>query len=483
MKQLIFFVILLFIFSKNTYADEINCNDRYLTLVNPVRSREIWFDKSVEPLKQQYNLILANNFDATWLLQYDVLIDVELVQEVKNFNSTQELGVFLEISKKLGDQAKVVYPYDAAWFYPRAVFLSGYSQSDRRRLIDEMFKKFKSTFGYFPKSVGAWWIDSYSLDYMKEKYDISAALIVADQLSTDDYGVWGQWWGVPYFSSKQNILTPASPENNQQVAIIQWAQRDPYLAYGDTPAYSNYSLQANDYIRQGKDTNYFAKLVDSYLSCQNKLGQVTVGLETGLESVGFIDEYEKQLEYLKGIKSLLSVTMSEFASYFEQIYPNIKQLELMDENERWILKKGSRSNQYLGDFINYSNKISFSDYFVADNSRFLDRRLPSENLQKNISWFPWYILVVLSSGILSIRKKKFREWFLVTVFIFASSGLILKSNYQFGWKVFFGPVLENLIIWQIVIVFLVYFFFWVISKKITNFLYWIVLSFGIDTVP
>ena len=97
MKQLIFFVILLFIFSKNTYADEINCNDRYLTLVNPVRSREIWFDKSVEPLKQQYNLILANNFDATWLLQYDVLIDVELVQEVKNFNSTQELGVFLEI--------------------------------------------------------------------------------------------------------------------------------------------------------------------------------------------------------------------------------------------------------------------------------------------------------------------------------------------------------------------------------------------------
>ena len=147
-------------------------------------------------------------------------------------------------------------------------------------------------------------------------------MIVADQLSTDHYGVWGQWWGVPYFPQKQNLLNPAADlTNNLNAVVIQWAQRHPEKAYGDTPVFSNYSLQANDYLRLGLDHNHFVDLVNFYLDCSIPLGQITIGLEVGQESVGFINEYRNQIETLSSIKNLQSVTMSQFNDLFRISYP------------------------------------------------------------------------------------------------------------------------------------------------------------------
>lgn len=47
--------------------DEQACGDRYLTLVNPVRSRDLWLDKSLKPLQDQYNLINKNSYKALGL--------------------------------------------------------------------------------------------------------------------------------------------------------------------------------------------------------------------------------------------------------------------------------------------------------------------------------------------------------------------------------------------------------------------------------
>ncbi|HEY5601465.1 MAG TPA: hypothetical protein VIK81_05295, partial [Patescibacteria group bacterium] len=119
-------------------ADDQLCDNRYLTLVNPVRGRELWVDKSLKPIRDQYKLVEKNQFAATWLIQFDVLDDDQLVKLLRDFNSDQEIGVFLEISKNFANKSRVIYPYDAAWFSPRAIFLSGYSQSERRRLIDKL---------------------------------------------------------------------------------------------------------------------------------------------------------------------------------------------------------------------------------------------------------------------------------------------------------------------------------------------------------
>lgn len=489
MRWLISFILLCayLTFPLNVFAlggSGFGCDNRYLTLVNPVRGRDLWFDKSLEPIKGQYGFIKENNFSATWLLQYDVLSDPELIREIKNFDDKQEKGVLLEVSKSLGDQARVIYPYDAPWFSPRAVFLSAYTQSERWKLIDEVFKKFKEQFGSYPKSVGAWWIDSYSLNYLKQKYNIEAALIVADQKTTDNYGVWGQWWGVPYYPSKANILTPASSlANKQAVVIIQWAQRDPLRAMGEGADYSNYSLQANDYIRQGKDTQYFKDLVSVYLDCQNRLGQVTVGLETGIESVGYIGEYGRQLKALKEMRGLEVVTMSQFANKFKKVYPDFPQdVSLGYTESAWGMTAFFRKNPKLGEAIYYQPGISFKDYFLADKANFLNRKLPIDSPKSSQSWFPWYLLVMAGMGIFAYRKKAFRVWIASMVFALASFGLILRSGYENGWQVFYGTALPNLGLVQAALVFFSFIFVLALSKfkKDSLYLWLLPISFGID---
>lgn len=464
-------------------AAEVNCDNRYLTLINPVRGRSLWYDKSLQPLKDQYRYISAGNFPATWLLQYDTFSDSGLIDEIKGFTPNQEVGVFLEVSQKLGDGARVVYPYDAAWFSPRAVFLSGYSQSERRRLIDELFEKFKTDFGRYPKSVGAWWVDSFSLNYMKEKYGIKTALIVADQLTTDNYGVWGQWWGMPYYPSKANLLTPASSGSDKlEVAVVQWAQRDPLLSRGEGADFSNYSLQANDYIRQGKDTSFFVNLVNFYLDCQNPLGQVTVGLETGIESVGYIKEYGNQLWVLKETKGLQAVTMSEFADKFKQVYPELpKSAALGSGGSAWKMTVAGRENDKLGEKVSYKSGIAFADYFVKDKSDFLDRKLGREDHpQKKGSGVLGILGVLGLLGLLFWQKRTMGVWVVGVSFSLAAFGLILKSREELGWVVYYGPKVPSLILVQIGLLLASFVLIWML-RKFKQFNLWLLpLVFGLD---
>jgi hypothetical protein len=485
---IIFLYLSVLVFVPKVFAEgTTGCGNRYLTLVNPVRGRGLWFDQSLKPIQDQYLAISGRQFPASWLLQYDVLKDKDLIGEIKNFNRDQEIGVFLEVSSSFAKDARVVYPYNSAWSEPQAIFLSGYSQSERRRLIDKLFEEFKKEFNFYPKSIGAWWIDSYSLNYLKDKYHIKAAMIVADQKTTDNYGVWGQWWGVPYFPSKANILTPANNLNNKQdVVVIQWAQRDPILAYGSGPSFSNYSLQANDYIRQGKNIDYFTKLVNVYLDCQNPLGQITVGLEVGMESVGYSSEYKNQLEVLSTTKSLQPLTMSEFADKYSNVYPSFPRgINLGSGDSKWILTIDKRMNQKLGDSISYQPKISFSDYFLPDKTNFLDRKFSLGITQNSQDYKPWFVLISLILGIFAYRKKIIGLWFISSLFSFSAFGLIFRSSIQNGWQVFYGPVVPFLIFSQIVIVVASFFIFWSFSNlKIFSFLknyLWIFpLVFGLD---
>ena len=468
----------------NVFAAEntINCSNRFVTLVNPVRGRIMWGDRSLAPIKTQYESINKYKFPATWLLQYDSLIDGELRDYTKTFDSNQEIGVFLEVTPELTLKSRVVYPHAVDWANPAAIFLSGYSQSDRRKLIDKLFLDFKDFYGYFPKSVGAWWIDSYSLNYMKEKYGINAAMIVADQKTTDRYGVWGQWWGFPYFPSKANILIPAKGEETRaDVAIIQWAQRHPDLAYGEGPVFSNYSFQANDYIRQGKSTIFFKDLINTYLNCENPVAQVTIGLETGMESIGFNDEYQRQLSFLWSLKNIKFLSMSKFAVEYEHLYPQINEFVLQGPKTKWILNKNERRNEKLGDLVKYSQQVSFSDYFIKDSSSFLDRRLTNEELStNNESHYPFYVFFWLFISIFLLWKKKFEVWLYGTFFLMASFGLILKSGLRYGWFVFYGPVVSNLLIIQTAIVVATFILFYFLKSKHLRLL--VILSFGLDYI-
>lgn len=470
-----------------------NCPNRYLTLINPVRGRNLWLDNSLKPLEDQYGLIASYDFSATWLLQYDALTDEEITGFIKdNFSNNQEIGLFLEVSPSLAKSARVVYPHLVAWFDPQAVFLSGYSPHERRKLLDTGFAKFKEVFGDYPTSVGAWWVDSYSLEYLKNKHDIKAVLIVADQKTTDNYGVWGQWWGVAYYPSKANILVPAQKEETRQdVVVLQWAQRDISRADGEGTSYSNYSLQANDYTERGLDTAYFKKLVNNYLDCSLPVGQITVGLETGMESVKSFPEYKNQLEALADIEGVQDVTMGEFSNYYRDIYRlNPEKLVLKDDQSEWILTPQKRENEYLNEKIVYQQNLAFTDYFQADKSDFLERRLPIDYTKKDSFGGPFFVLPAFILGFILYRRYNLAKYYWhVSLFILASFLTTLLGYSKFGRQIFFGPVLKNILATQFFLV-IIYFCLFIpliklFAKKTKNIkllMFSLPLSFAADFV-
>ena len=311
------FLILTF-FVQTSHAQEL----KQAVLVNPIRGSDFWnYNYSLtETPKKQYELIKKNNFPATWLIRYDALTNPEVQEFLKTLDTSQDIGIFMEITPSLTTAAGVKYNDTGNWHYAKSVLLTGYSVEDRKKLIDTTFNKFKEVTGKDAKSVGAWWIDAGSLEYMKQTYGIEANLDVADQYSTDGYQVWGQYWSTPFYPSKVNALMPAqSEETKLGVVTMQWATRDPYNGFGNGVFESTYSVQANDYMLHNLGTDYFAKLLDIY-------PQTTVGLENDFSWVDFGKEYENQINVIRqkqNERKLQVKNMFQFAQYYAKQNPGI----------------------------------------------------------------------------------------------------------------------------------------------------------------
>ncbi len=325
MKLTVFFTTLLvgcLMLPTGIYASD---NNNYVTVVSPVRGRQHW--KSIDSVRDQIQLILGLNIPATWLLQYSVLDNQQALDNFKNLSNRAEIGVFLEVDENLADKADVPYIYGQGdWARADKVLLSGYFPPERLRMIDTVFARFKSVFGDYPKSVGSWYIDTVSLDYLVEKYHIQAVLDVADQYQTDTYGVWGKPWGTSYYPDKGNSLIPAqSRDSRLDAVLIQWAQRDPVLGYGLTVKDSTYSTQANDYIgHHDLAIEYFDRLAKAYLAGSNSINQLTVGLEAGQEGASYLGEFENQLKSLMRLREqnlIKFVTMADYTARYKEINP------------------------------------------------------------------------------------------------------------------------------------------------------------------
>lgn len=328
-KKIYLFFIFAFLSVILTTSSVSAATGSYVNIVNPVRGGEFW-DINEAPevgVQNEFNTLRKANLTATWLLRFDALNNEKIINLLKP--SSDEKGLFLEITPTLTEKANVPYNKSANWHQAGSIFLTGYSQENRVKIIDSAFESFKQTFGYYPKSVGAWWIDSYSLDYMQKKYQINAALIVADQYSTDNYQIWGQYWGTPYYPSLKDALDPAqSKENKIPVVITQWAARDPVNGYGKGVEESTLSVQANDYIDyHSLGIDYFSKLIDVYTNQQfNQVNQIVVGLENSYSWNKYGNEYENQIKVLadKKSKGQFSVTtMNDFALWYKNKFTDI----------------------------------------------------------------------------------------------------------------------------------------------------------------
>lgn len=316
------------------FAQNNQDNSSFITLVNPVRI-SVYTKDPAKSFASQYSEVSKRNLPASWLFTYDVLENQQVTFLARQMDHRQDLGIFLEVTPNFAKSAAVKYNKTDSWHRSNSVFLSGYSQEDRKKLIDTVFEKFKSDFGYYPKSVGAWWVDSFSLGYMKEKYEITSSLGCADQFETDGYSLWGQYWSVPFYPSKNHAGMPArNIETKLDLVLLQWAARDPFNGYSGERA-SSYSTQ--DYYTRNLSEDYYEKLIKLFaLNHYNQFGQITLGLEGDFPEDSYHNLYAKQLDIIQRLsyqdKIVLS-NMKEFSGWYRQTFTGFSPAHVIETDD------------------------------------------------------------------------------------------------------------------------------------------------------
>lgn len=170
----------------------------------------------------------------TFLLMYDALVDPKFVNMVKDLDPDQfELGVWFEMAQPLVERAggewKGRFPWD---WHPNCGFAIGYSKEIREKMVDELYEKFKETFGYYPRVVGSWLLDSHTVRYITEKYGADAMCNCKEQFGTDGYTLWGGYYGQAYYPGRNNVFVPAQTADEQlDVPMFRMLGSDPVYQY------------------------------------------------------------------------------------------------------------------------------------------------------------------------------------------------------------------------------------------------------------
>ncbi len=174
--------------------------------------------------KKELELVNEFGIENTFLLQYDALCDERYVKLFKeNTNDKTELGIWLEIVEPMTSACGLPYESEHNWKWDWHIIPGlpmGYNPEERRLLVDETMRKFKEVFGYFPKTVGGWLIDTFTMNYFAENYEIDAFCICRDQVNTDAYTLIGGYFNGAYYPSKNNIFTPAQTSKEQVNAPV-----------------------------------------------------------------------------------------------------------------------------------------------------------------------------------------------------------------------------------------------------------------------
>ena len=172
-----------------------------------------------ETTKKEMELAKEFGVKNTFLLEYDALIDERYINFFKeNADENTELGLWFEIPKQLLDRVGLEWRGREGWTWDWEIipgFSMAYTREERELIIDEAMNRFKEIYGYYPKSVASWLIDTYTMELLSKKYDVSYIGICRDQVSTDAYTLVGGYFNQAYYPSNKNMFTPAQTKEQQ----------------------------------------------------------------------------------------------------------------------------------------------------------------------------------------------------------------------------------------------------------------------------
>lgn len=248
---------------------------RIINIINFIRQTDYRVENAEELLfgavQEQVKLLNKYQMPATFLLQYDALINPLYQELLKNeLNADSEVGCWFEITQPHVEAAGLKWRGEHSWVsHANIAFSTGYTPEEREKLVDVYMAKFKEIFGKYPASAGSWFIDSYSLGYMYDKYKIVASCNCKDQIGTDGYTLWGGYWNQAYYPSRLNAYMPAQTTENQiPVPVFRMLGSDPIYQYDHSIGGGRQGVESLEpvYPRSGMDKGWVEYFLESIVN-------------------------------------------------------------------------------------------------------------------------------------------------------------------------------------------------------------------------
>lgn len=404
-KSLSSYIGILLIFSLSschlsTKKDDISKTQapRIINIINFIRQTDYRIENSdsllYQTVEEQLKLINRYNLPATFLLQYDALIKPEYQQLLKSqLNQLSEIGGWFEITQPQVEDAGLEWRGEHSWVsHANIAFSTGYTKDEREKLVDVYMEKFKEIFGEYPKSMGSWYIDAHTLNYMYEKYGIIASCNCKDQIGTDGYTLWGGYWNQAYYPSKLNGYMPAQSQEQQiSVPVFRMLGSDPIYQYDDGLGNDRQGVISLEpvYTQAGKNRAwvhyFFNAIVDQPCLAFN---YAQAGQENSFTWDAMKDGLEMQIpiiDSLQRTQKIQVLTLAETGKWFKEKFSTTPATavtvlnDIRNENNKTVW---FNSRYYRANLLWKNQDFSFRDIHLFDErfkSQYVDK--PGESSQ------------------------------------------------------------------------------------------------------
>jgi hypothetical protein len=222
-----------------------------------------------------------------------------------------------------------------------------FSNEDKERIVDDVFTLFYEKFGFYPKSTGSYYLDAYTINYIKAKYpSVVCAVATCWEEGVKAYHTTNNSWytfidggpWAPWIPSKVNSAIPAaSKDDDSGMVCIPHLSRDLIACYDGNG--SNFGTHPQNVLRgmvyEDNELPYFFNLVDMYrhqAKYNNGYAYNMMFVGPGWLNKGgrweapysllkkSYTDGSRLLRQTKKEGKLVDMTMSEFAEYYRKTH-------------------------------------------------------------------------------------------------------------------------------------------------------------------
>lgn len=358
----------------------------------------VFIQDDFDTVRKQMTLVRQYDFPATYALKYDALMEPRYQELIRTYaGEKDEISAWWEITEPLCRRAGVVFRGAQTKEYDERVnsaYSIGYAPEERRRLVDAYMEDFREVFGFYPKTIGSWVLDTVTISHAAEKYGIVGSAICRDQMGTDGFTLWGGFPNGIYYPSRRNENIPAAAREGQlSVPMFRLLGPDPIYNFEQDvrPGLQGvYTLEPSWLI--GRSPEWISWFFDC-LTQEDVLGigYAHVGQENNFLWENIRPGMEPQMKKLRELLAEGKIrveTMAESAQWFRQNF-RLTPPATFQASGDWDAGKGLSAQwyacgNYRVGFLGEEGHLRIRDFFLyrqAYPSRYLEAPM---NNQKSV---------------------------------------------------------------------------------------------------